>query len=218
MPGDMLTDEELHAAAARNRLQIANMLDCLSPEQWATASLCTGWSVRHVAAHLLQHAFVGFGRFFLMALRYRGNTDATVDHFARHLARREPAEIVAQLREHAHDRVNPPRVGPWGPFTETCVHMRDIARPLGLDNDAPASDWAAVLAYLTSENAAPALTPRPRAEGIAFIPTDIDRRYGQGEEVTGTAEALAMALTGRTAALADLSGPGLATLRTRITV
>lgn len=213
----MIAEDEVYAAAARNRLRIADMLDGLTEQQWSAPTLCTGWSVRHVAAHLLQHVFVGFGRFFVAALRHRGDTDATVDHFARRLARREPEEIVALLREHAHDRVHPPRVGPWGPFTETCVHLRDIARPLGLDADAPREDWALLIDYLVSDRVAPALVPTGRADGLAFAATDVPLEFGTGPLVTGTAEALGMALCGRAAALTDLSGPGVEILRDHLT-
>lgn len=213
----MIDDHEVYAAAARNRLRIAEMLDNLTDEQWAAPTLCAGWSVRHVAAHLLQHVFVGFGRFVLAALRYRGDTDATVDHFARRLARREPDEIVLLLREHAHDQVNPPRVGPWGPFADTCIHLRDIARPLGLPTDAPRDDWAALLEYFVSGRAAPTLVPAGRTHGLAFSATDVPFRHGTGPLVTGPAEAVAMALSGRSAALADLAGPGTDVLRSRVT-
>jgi len=209
--------EQVYAAATRNRLHLADLLDGLRAEQWEAPSLCAGWTVRHVAAHMLQHVFVGFGRFVVLALRHRGDTDATVDHIARRLARRETAEIVVLLRQHAGDRVDPPRVGPWGPFAETCVHLRDIARPLGLEDDVPVDDWAALLGYLTSGEAAASLAPPGRTAGLRFVATDLDRGYGAGAEVAGPAEALAMGLTGRTVALEDLSGPGVEVLRARLT-
>ena len=91
-----------------------------------------------VAAHLLQPMLLGFGRFFVTSLRYRGDTDRVVDHVTRRLARRSAADVVRLLREHAADRVSPPRVGPMGPFAETCLHLHDIAIPLGRDVEAPA--------------------------------------------------------------------------------
>ena len=140
--------EDIHARTTRNRLQIADLLDGLEPEDWDRSTLCDGWSVRILAGHVLQPMLVGFGRFFLASVRHRGDTDATVDHLARSLARREPAELVELLRRHAADRVDPPRVGPMGPFADACVHLRDIARPLALNHDATAEDWVILLAYL----------------------------------------------------------------------
>lgn len=211
----MINHREIYARTTRNRLEIAAILDDLSPGQWDSRTLCEGWTVRHVAAHLVQPMLVGFGRFFLTALRYRGDTAATVDAIARSIARREPAELVGLLRQHAADQVNPPRVGPMGPFAETCIHLRDIARPLNLDVDARRDDWHELLSYLTSGHAAAALIEPERVAGISLHATDADWHYGRGPEVQGTLEALTMAITGRQAAIDDLDGPGLPTLRAR---
>ena len=207
---------DLYARTARNREEIADLLGSLAPDLWEAPTLCQGWTVRHLAAHLLQPMLVGFGRFFLVALRHRGDTAATVDHLARVLARKEPAELTALLRRHAADRVSPPRVGPMGPFAETCIHLRDIARPLHLTADARREDWVDLLEYLTSPRPAPALVPRGRAAGLTLLATDAEWTHGSGPEVTGGVEAITMALTGRPAALDDLTGPGVAVLRDRM--
>ncbi len=210
-----MRDDEIYARTTRNRLAIADLLDGLTPAHWGAPTLCEGWTVRHVAAHLLQPMLIGFGRFFLTAMSHRGDTAATVDHLARRLARRETAELIALLREHADDRVDPPRVGPMGPFAETCIHLRDVTRPVGLEADAPREDWLALLTYLTSGRAAPGLITPGRVDGLSLEATDAAWQRGHGPEVRGTLEALTMAVTGRAAALADLEGPGVATLTTR---
>ena len=127
-----------------------------------------------------------------------------------------PAELIAMLRAHAADRVNPPRVGPMGPFADTCVHLRDIARPLGLAADVPVEDWRILLDYLVSPAVAPALVPPGRLAGLELVATDTDWRGGSGRLVTGTAEALGMAACGRVAAVADLRGPGRDILLSRL--
>src|SRR3712207_4741695 len=140
---------------------------------------------------------VGFGRFFVASLRFRGDTDRTVDHLTRRLARMDPVDITARLRDRADDRVSPPRVGPWGPFAETCIHLRDIARPLGLDVDVTREQWVALLGYLTSARVAPALVPPNRLHGLRLTATDADWSRGQGAAVSGPVEALALGVTGR---------------------
>ncbi|MFL6079043.1 MAG: maleylpyruvate isomerase family mycothiol-dependent enzyme [Ornithinibacter sp.] len=208
--------EQLYARTSRNRLAIADVLDSLDAEQWDAATLCKGWTVRHVAAHLLQPMLVGFPRFFLTAVRYRGDTLRTVDHFARVLARNEPEQLVALLRAHAPAQVDPPRVGPIGPFAETCIHLRDIARPLGLAATAPQEDWIALLDHLTSDGPTPALATSQRTAGISLEATDAEWRSGSGPRVSGSTEALTMAITGRVPALDDLHGPGVDLLRARL--
>lgn len=209
-------DRDIYARTTRNRLEIAEFLESLSPVQWGAETLCQGWTVQHMAAHLVQPMLIGFGQFFLTAMRYRGNTAATVDHFTRSIAYREPANLVALLRRHAAEHLNPPRVGPFGPFADTCIHLRDIARPLNLDADARHEDWLDLLAYLTSGRAAAGLIAAHRIEGIRLTATDADFHRGSGAEVTGTLEALTMAITGRQSAVADLNGPGAAVLRARL--
>jgi uncharacterized protein (TIGR03083 family) len=203
---------DIYARTSRNRREIADLLDGLTDEQWAVPTLCEGWTVREMAAHLVQPMLVGFGRFFLVSFRYRGNTAATVDHFTRELARRDPSDLVALLRQHADDRVNPPRVGPMGPFAETCIHLRDVVRPLGLDVDARREDWLDLLTYLTSGEAAPGLVEPRRLHGLSLRATDADWQHGQGLEVAGTLEALAMAVTGRRAVAPALEDPGVGRL------
>lgn len=211
----MIAEDEIYSMTTRNRLMIADLLEGLDDSQWQSPSLCRGWTVGHVGAHLLQPMLVGFGRFLVAAVRFRGDTDRTVDQLARRLPR-ERHEVVALLRAHADDRVSPRRVGPWGPFAETCIHLRDIARPLGLDADVPTEHWVRLLGYLTSSQVAPALVPDGRIDGLRLVATDADRSWGSGDPVQGPAEALGMALAGRPAALADLHGEGVARLARRL--
>ena len=212
----MSVELTLQRMTADNRRLIAGVLDGLEGSQWDTATLCRGWTVRHVAAHLLQPILIGFGRFFLSSLRYRGDTNRTVDHLTRGLARLSPVEITATLRLHADDDVSPLRVGRWGPFAETCIHLRDIARPLRLGVDLPQEQWVALLDYLTSPQVAPALVPENRLEGLRLTATDVEWSRGRGAPVRGGVEALALAAAGRKVALEDLQGPGVEILERRV--
>jgi uncharacterized protein (TIGR03083 family) len=210
------SDQDVYRYTSDNRRLIADFLDTLDDGQWNAATLCAGWTVRLVAAHLLQPMNVGFGRFFLTALRYRGDTDRTIDHLARRLAETPRRETTDQLRRRAPDRVSPTRVGPMGPFAETCIHLRDIARPLDLDVDVPPAHWHLLLDYLVGPRAARTLIQPGRADNLRLTATDVDWTHGSGPLVTGSAEALAMVLTGRLAVLADLTGPGTTILKQRL--
>jgi uncharacterized protein (TIGR03083 family) len=208
----MSSDQEIYTWTSRNRLMIADVLASLDDANWDAPTLCSLWTVRHLAAHFTQPMLVNFPRFFLTAMRYRGDTDKTVDHFTRRLAHKPPAQLITLLRDHAADEVSPLRVGPMGPFAETCIHLRDMARPLGLTADVPVEHWRTLLDYLVSPAAAPALIPAGRLRGLTLTATDTDWVTGRGLEIHGPIEALAMAAAGRPAAVADLQGPGLPTL------
>ena len=57
---------------------------------------------------------------------------------------------------------------------------------------------------------------KKRIAGLRLVATDLDWSHGTGPEVTGPALPLLLAMTGRSAGLADLAGAGLATLGTRM--
>jgi uncharacterized protein (TIGR03083 family) len=128
----------------------------------------------------------------------------------------QPTEqIIAEIRD---------RIGVWRPLPtltylesaiDYLVHPQDIAIPLGRRIEMPA-DVAAVAAQRvwTSPRMFHA---RKKLAGYRLVATDTDWTAGHGDEVTGPIRALLLLLTGRHALLADLSGPGAATLQARAT-
>ena len=106
---------------------------------------------------------------------------------------------------------------PPGPNTtwlgETIVHSEDIRRPLGITHSYPAEAVVAVADFYTGSNLL--IGSKRRITGLALLATDAEWSHGTGPEVAGPILALVMAMTGRTAALDDLTGDGVATLRTR---
>jgi len=50
----METTGNIKDAIAAERRELADLLDELTPAQWDTPSLCAGWRVREVAAHMSQ--------------------------------------------------------------------------------------------------------------------------------------------------------------------
>jgi uncharacterized protein (TIGR03083 family) len=207
---------DLFARTAANRRLAADLFASLTDEQWATPSLCAGWTVRDVAGHLLMPLEMSFGAFLLRLVRERGSFDRTADRVSRELARRTTTEIVTALREKADSRIAPPGLGPAGPFTDSCVHLRDAARPLGSPVSPPPADWRAVLDFLVSRPARRGFVRAGRLTGLRLQADDQEWGHGDGELVTGPSEAMAMAMAGRPAALPDLSGPGVPTLATRL--
>jgi uncharacterized protein (TIGR03083 family) len=210
--------ETVYQIATANRLLAADMFATLTPEQWRTPSLCAGWTVREVAAHLLEPLETGVGTLKLLVylVRYRRSLDRMVDDTARKAAARPTDELVTGLRERASTRLTPPVIGPLGPMTDTCIHLRDAARPLGLDACPPPASWCPTLDFLVSKPATKGFIPRDRLTGLRFVATDQDWRHGDGPEIIGSSEAIALAVSGRRAALDDLAGPGLDVLRRRI--
>lgn len=206
--------EQIFHAVASERRDIADLVDSLDDEALRTPSLCAGWDVETVAAHLVSVFADSFWTFQRTAIRHRG-FDRAIDELARRRARAPKAEIARTLRERAEHRLNPPVTGPLSGLTDVLVHGGDIRIPLGLEfrpDDAKVS-WA--LDFLTGPHPL-GFVPRGRLRGIALHSTDTGNSWGTGAGIHGSAALLMMAVTGRTGVLDMVEGPGVALLRSRL--
>lgn len=202
------------AAVADQRRQIATLIDRLDDAQLATPSLCAGWDVETVAAHLVSVFADSFWVFMGTALR-RGGMARAIDHLARRQARLPAAEIAATLRRCADHPLSPPLFGPLDPLADILVHSGDIRIPLNLPFDPDPRLAALALDFLTGPWPF-GFVPLGRLWGISLYATDIDRAWGRGREVRGPATALMMTVSGRPALMRLLDGPGLPLLRRRL--
>ncbi len=205
---------DIPARTAANRRVLADFFDGLDEDQLQTRSLCDAWTVREVLGHLVMPMTGSVGGFLLQVVRAGGSINRANEAVAGELSRRPVNELTALLRDRADQHGKAPGVGPMGQMADGCVHLRDCARPLGLPDDVSIDDWRMVLDWLPS--GVPGLVPKRRVEGLRLAATDQEWSWGAGDEVTGTSEALAMAVSGRKVALNDLSGPGVDLLRDRL--
>lgn len=194
----------IHAERAR----LADLLTSLSAEEWDTPSLCQGWRVRDVAAHVIMSAAVSTAAMMAEMIRARGNFDRMVDHSARRGGARSPESILADYRAHATSRRRPPGTSPLDPLMDTLVHSQDIAIPLDRRLVMPV-DAAAVVARHVHGRGFPFHAAR-RFAGVRFVATDTDLELGDGPQVRGPVAAIVLTLTGRTALRDTLTGPGVA--------
>ncbi len=209
-----LTDDALFAAIADERRAFADELEALEPQEWDVPSLCDAWTVRGIAGHLLMPLVLPGPKFLLAMVASGFNFNKASVKLSNEVAEKDPAELVALLRQHAEHRFTPPGSGPAAPLTDVLVHGQDARRPLGHTRAFDPERVTAVLGHLA---AAPrGFVPRKRVEGLRFVATDVDWSNGEGPVVEGPAEALMMALAGRRVALAELAGDGLATLDSRL--
>jgi len=201
---------------AAERRRLADALAPLGPDEWETPSLCDGWSVHVVAAHLNAPWTVSVPKLLLTITRSL-SLDGGLDRVARDLAARlDPAACVAGLRDHADSHFTPPGSGPEAPLTDVLVHGADMLVPLGRSVEAAPEALATSLAWL-ARGRAKGFVPKGRVDGLAFEATDLDLAYGPGTAVVrGPGLALCGALCGRAALLGRLTGDGVAVLASRI--
>jgi uncharacterized protein (TIGR03083 family) len=206
---------ELFAQIADERRALADLLCGLTAEQQATQSLCSEWRVHDVAAHLILPLEVSTPRVVLAMVASRGSFDRANVRLTRELARRPYDEILDVLRRKADTRFTPPGAGPEAPLTDVLVHGLDIRRPLGLEYRIADDRLRTSLTFLTSK-AGRGLTPKGALDGLRLEARDVDWACGDGPVVSGTAEALLLVMTGRKAAVSELEGAGVGTLRSRL--
>jgi uncharacterized protein (TIGR03083 family) len=201
---------------AAERIRLADALGTLGPEDWETPSLCGGWSVHLVAAHLNVPWMVPVPKVLLAIARAR-SLSGGFDRVARDLADRlDPAACVAGLLEHADSKFTPPGAGPEAPLTDVLVHGADMLQPLGRSVDIAPDALRTSLSWL-ARGRTKAFVPKGRVDGLAFESTDIRLRCGDGPSVVrGPALALSGALCGRASMLEQLSGDGVGILGSRI--
>ena len=204
------------AEIADERRRLADLLSGLTDDQLAERSLCDEWSVHDVAAHLIVPLTVTTAKFALTMLACRGDFDRANVRLTRRQARRPIDDIIQILRAKAETRFTPPGGGPEAPLTDLLVHGLDIRWPLRLTRDVPEERVRKSLTFLTSKSGRN-LVPRNALDGLRVTANDIDWAHGSGPTVSGSAEALVLAMTGRAVAVAHLSGDGLPELRARLT-
>lgn len=200
-----MNKEKIAEAVAVERMALAELLESLTPEQAATPSLCHGWSVHHVAAHLTFLWQVSTPAFVWRVVKARGSFPRAVDVLTRELVKVPLHELAATLRANAHNPKHPP-VGPAAPLTDVIVHGDDIRRPLGVRREVPADALRVALDFTTSGRDRGTFLPRKRLAGLRLVADDLDWSWGQGHEVRGPAQSLLLGAMGRRAALADLQG------------
>ncbi|MBV8302492.1 MAG: maleylpyruvate isomerase family mycothiol-dependent enzyme [Candidatus Dormibacteraeota bacterium] len=204
---------ELWPLIHQHRAALAAVLDTVTDAEWETPSLCAAWRVRDVVAHNIDTFLMTpprfIGKFAAAGFRFNTMTGRAVANY-----RDEPTtRLAAEFRERMGRSTAPP-----GPLVamlgEAVIHAEDIARPLGRHVDAAPQSLMIVADY--ARNTSPLLHGKQRSAGLTLRATDIEWRAGEGPEVAGPIAAIISAVCGRGAALTDLSGDGVAILRTRI--
>lgn len=206
---------EVFPLVAIERRRLADTLEGLSDVQWTAPSLCSGWRVREVAAHLVWPTETPLPK-ILLQLALAGFDFAKVADRAAKADDRSGADLIAALRRNADSRFKPPGMGPEAPLTDVVVHGLDIRMPLDLDTTVSEVAAPIVLGFLLSPAATKGFIAKGRTAGLRFETTDLDWSAGTGPTVRGTTEHLILALAGRPSGLDHLGGDGADEFRSRV--
>jgi len=199
---------------SETRTDLASYLETITPEQWDTPTLCEGWKVRDVAGHLIEGSYkVPMTKLVSGMLKYRFNINRMLSELAIENGKRPPEELLKEMHDVVPLRNTPGPTSVEDVLSDWVVHTQDIRRSLGSPGTIPEDRLRGSLDRMKTSG--PPLGNKKRIAGLKLVATDMDWTYGNGPEVRGTGEALLMATCGRTAAIDDLAGDGVATLRSR---
>jgi uncharacterized protein (TIGR03083 family) len=192
---------------------LASDLAGLDDAQWRTPSLCAGWTVRDVLGHMTATARMTPPRFFREFAQAGFNFSAMTAKDVRRETAGPPADTLASFRSLLGATTHPP--GPVDAMLgEALIHGEDIRRPLFVIREYPAASVTRAADFYKGSNL---LTgTKKRIAGLRLRATDAEWSTGDGPEVTGPAISLLLAMTGRAAAVKDLSGDGVKTLAARM--
>ena len=125
--------QDLAAETFAERRRLADLLAGLTPTQWAHPSLCSGWRVREVVAHItLPYRHNGL-RVVAGVIAARGRFNVFADRIARRdTARFADADLLASLEQNAEHPWKPPGGGQLGALSHDVIHGLDITEALGL--------------------------------------------------------------------------------------
>jgi uncharacterized protein (TIGR03083 family) len=206
----MINDNDLQPLVAGTYLALAELLDAMPVERWDVASLCDGWRVREVVAHLTMPARYSEDA-FMAELR---EDDFDFTRLSNRIAGRDAAlptsELLANLRDDALHRWTPPGGGDHGALNHVVIHSLDVTIPLGASRCASDTATRIVLDDLTEGGGHAHFGTDIR--GRSLHATDIGWSYGSGPQLSGPAGELAAQISGRTVPSGQLRGETLARL------
>lgn len=209
-----MSGPDLKALAHEERTDLLALLRDLTDEEWQAQSLCTRWSVRDVALHVVSYDELSVpalvGTFLRGGLKVSAVNAVAVSRYTD----LQPDGIIDLLARNLQPRGLTAGFGGGIALTDGTIHHQDIRRAVGRPRTIPSHRLGPVLDFALW---APTLPARKNAKALTLTATDMDWTTGAGPEVSGTGEALLMAIAGRLDPLDELAGPGLATLRRRLT-
>jgi uncharacterized protein (TIGR03083 family) len=198
---------------------LGSLLHELPDEAFDQPSLCDGWEVRDVLAHVLAGHTTTMPRMIRLLAGHGFNVTKTSAVESRNYARDLSADqireqwdaMVANRTTRGISRMIPAKES----FVDHMVHHQDIRRALHRPREIPEERMVAALEGAVTLSS-PMFAPKRQVRDLRLSADDCDFAHGEGATVEGPGEAILMAAAGRSAALPDLTGDGVAVLASRI--
>ncbi|HET7017453.1 MAG TPA: maleylpyruvate isomerase family mycothiol-dependent enzyme [Streptosporangiaceae bacterium] len=205
--------DDLWALVQAERAALAEDLADLGAGQWGHDTLCGEWNVEQVVAHLTAAASLNQRQWLLSMLGARFRPAV---HNQRRLAEHcggSPAETLGRFRAVITSTTAPSGHTP-AYLGEVVVHAQDIRQPLGLARTPSVDALTPVANFFAQRDFA--VASRTRVADLQLRADDGPFAAGSGSLVTGSTLALVMSMAGRIPYLAELDGPGVPILQSRL--
>jgi len=191
---------------AAQRAELAEVLAGLPEPAWDEPTLCAGWRVREVVAHITMPFRYGRGRFALELAKSRGRFNEMADRLARQdAAVLSSAELAEAVQSNIGHPWQPPGGGATGALAHDLIHGLDITVPLGLAvRPVPEERLRPVLPGSLDDRSVKFFGVQ--LDGIELRAQDMDWTLGSGVPLAGSAADLLLVLCGRTLPPGRLSG------------
>jgi uncharacterized protein (TIGR03083 family) len=208
-----MAKKDLWRLIRAERQALADDLDGLAVTKWSTPSLCEGWTVRDVLAHMTATAEMTPAKFLPKLAGAGFSLTKLSQKDIDERTKGDPSSTYERFKSRISSRNHPP--GPTESWLgEAVVHSEDVRRPLGIAHTYSTDALTAVADAYRKSNLV--LGGKKRVAGLTLKATDADWSAGEGPEVSGPMISLVLAIAGRRAALDDLEGDGVSTLTSRM--
>src|SRR5690348_10819066 len=191
---------------AAQRAELGEVLAGLPAPSWDEPTLCAGWRVREVVAHITMPFRFSGRRFALELAKSRGRFNEMADRVARRdAAAMSPMDLTEAVRSNTGHPWKPPGGGYAGALAHDLIHGLDITVPLGLTvPQVPAERLRPVLPASLDDRSVKFFGVQ--LDGIELRASDMDWTLGSGAPLNGTAADLLLVLCGRTLPAGRLAG------------
>ncbi|MGC4939730.1 maleylpyruvate isomerase family mycothiol-dependent enzyme [Kribbella sp. DT2] len=186
---------DVQKAIAAERTDLVAVLRNLSADDWDRQTLCEGWQVRELVAHIVMPYLYSTPRVLKEMLKSRGNFHRMADRRARaDAAALTPEDLVKTLEANIHHPWTPPGSGPTAALSHDVIHGLDLTVALGINRHVPLDRLQLVL-----EGASPKHLKYFGVDltGLQLRATDLDWTLGTGTPVAAPAQTLLLLVSGR---------------------
>jgi len=173
---------------------LADLLSAATVDTWDAPSLCEGWQVRHVVAHVTMPVRLTPAQFGAEMAAAGGDFTVLSDTVAMRDAALPAADLLDQLRSATLHAWQPPGGGAAGALSHAVIHSLDVTIALDRPAVAPVEAVTTVLDQLTAANGT---WFGVDLSDVRLEAADTGWSWGSGELVRADSGCLVALLSGR---------------------